>query len=201
MLDVNGISRGPLQPTSLTLKAGACIAIRGVSGSGKSLLLRAIADLDPCDGTVTLDGMRRDDMPATVWRQNVTYVAAQAGWWAETVGAHFDDPDVAAPYFARFGLDPEAIDWPVSRLSSGESQRLALIRAIVQTPKVMLLDEPTSALDPEATAMIEGVLHEKLAAGCGIILVSHDAGQAKRMSPRQFVMRAGKLSEDAAGGA
>jgi len=59
-----------------------------------------------------------------------------------------------------------------------------------------LLDEPTSALDPEATAELEGLMHEKLGAGTSIILVSHDPKQAARMAPeKQFVMEKGVLSE------
>jgi len=59
------------------------------SGAGKSLLLRAIADLDPNEGTVKLDGMLREAVPAPHWRSQVTYVAAEPGWWGDTVQEHF----------------------------------------------------------------------------------------------------------------
>jgi len=196
MLVVENIARKPLEPVSLEVPDGTCIAISGKSGSGKSLLLRAIADLDPATGVVSLDGRSRNDMPATEWRTKVTYVSAQSGWWYDRVGDHFEAPDIAATYLKRVGLDPQAIDWAVSRLSTGEQQRLAFVRAIVQRPRVLLLDEPTSALDPEATAELEGLMHEKLGAGTSIILVSHDPKQAARMAPeKQFVMEKGVLSE------
>lgn len=198
MLVVENIARAPLSPVSLEIPDGTCIAVSGKSGSGKSLLLRAIADLDPASGTVTLDGRNRNAMPATEWRRNVTYVAPQSGWWFDRVGDHFEAPDIAATYLARVGLDAHAVDWPVSRLSTGEQQRLAIVRAMVQSPRVLLLDEPTSALDPEATAEVEGLMHEKIAAGTSIILVSHDPRQAARMAPGgQYVMEKGVLSEKA----
>ena len=88
------------------------------------------------------------------------------------------------------------MSWPADRLSTGERQRLGLLRAIVQNPRVLLLEEPTSALDPEATAKVEGVLREKLDAGVIIIMVTHDAAQAKRLAHRQFVINDGALAEE-----
>ncbi len=171
------------------------MTVRGASGSGKSLFLRALADLDPSTGDVRLDGTARDDMPASDWRRRVTYVAADSGWWTERVGDHFEAPDIAAGYLVRLGFHGDVMSWPVSRLSTGERQRLALLRAMVQNPKVLLLDEPTSALDPEAAAKVESVLHEKLAAGVIIIMVTHDVAQAKRMSEKRYVMEKGTLKE------
>src|SRR3954451_6859003 len=82
MLTVDMLTRLHIS-ASFCLKAGECIALQGSSGVGKSLLLRAIADLDPNDGVVKLDGMPREAMPAPLWRKQVTYVAAEPGWWAE----------------------------------------------------------------------------------------------------------------------
>jgi len=87
------------------------------------------------------------------------------------------------------------MSWPVSRLSTGERQRLALLRAMVQGPRVLLLDEPTSALDPEATAKVESLLHEKIAGGLIAVMVTHDAAQAERMSRQRYEMKDGVLSE------
>ena len=161
------------------------------------MLLRAIADLDPADGEVSLKGVSRADMPAPTWRKRVVYVAAESGWWDATVGDHFENPDIAAGYLVRLGFTDDAMSWPVSRLSTGERQRLALLRAIVLTPEVMLLDEPTSALDPEAAAKVESILHKKRAAGTAIIMVTHDKVQAARMAEHRFVMTAGALEPEA----
>ncbi len=196
MLKIRQLSRAILQPVSLEVAAGSCMTIRGASGSGKSLLLRAIADLDPSDGWVSLDGTDRSAMPAHIWRRKVTYVAADSGWWADRVADHFEAPDIAAGYLLRLGFHGDVMSWPVSRLSTGERQRLALLRAMVQGPRVLLLDEPTSALDPEPTAKVESVLHEKIAAGIVAVIVTHDAAQAKRMSTSAYRMADGQLSED-----
>jgi ABC-type polar amino acid transport system ATPase subunit len=195
MLSIERLSRAILQPITLEVSEGCCVTVRGASGSGKSLFLRALADLDPSTGDVRLDGTARDDMPASDWSRRVTYVAADSGWWTERVGDHFEAPDIAAGYLVRLGFHGDVMSWPVSRLSTGERQRLALLRAMVQNPKVLLLDEPTSALDPEAAAKVESVLHEKLAAGVIIIMVTHDVAQAKRMSEKRYVMEKGTLKE------
>ncbi len=197
MLKIEDLSRAVLKPVSLEVPDGICVAIRGASGSGKSLLLRAIADLDPCTGRVSLDGVERGSMAANEWRRRVTYVAADSGWWTDRVGDHFEYPDIAAGYLVRLGFHGDVMSWPVSRLSTGERQRLALLRAMVQGPRVLLLDEPTSALDPETTAKVESLLHEKINGGIIVVMVTHDARQAARMSGRRFRMQDGVLSEEA----
>lgn len=198
MLVVENLSRPGLAPADLVVPDGTCIAIRGRSGAGKSLLLRAIADLDPSQGRVTLDDQSRNAMSAPAWRRLVTYVAAESGWWTEHVGDHFEAPDIAAGYLVRLGFHGDVMSWPVSRLSSGEKQRLALLRAIVQGPRVMLLDEPTSALDPDATAKVESVLHEKITGGVSIIMVTHDKEQAQRMAEKLYIIEDGKLAAEGA---
>ncbi|MCG8547905.1 MAG: ABC transporter ATP-binding protein [Alphaproteobacteria bacterium] len=182
MLTVRQLTRPGLAPVDLDLADGACVAVTGPSGAGKTLFMRAIADLDPADGTVALDGVERASMPACDWRRRVTYVPAEAGWWADRVRPHYPDWPVAAALAERFLLPPDCGDWTVSRLSTGEKQRLALIRALVQTPRVLLLDEPTSGLDPDATEAVEAALTERLAAGVAILLVTHDAAQAARLA-------------------
>jgi phosphate-transporting ATPase len=156
--------------------------------------MRAIADLDPNEGEVSLSGQSRDSIPAPFWRRWVMYVPAEAGWWADRVGGHFPDPDIAAPLIIRLGLSAEALEWEISRLSTGEKQRLALSRALLASPRVLLLDEPTSGLDPEAAAKVETMLHERLADGVAIMLITHDAKQAERMASKKLRMEAGALT-------
>src|SRR6478736_2635543 len=76
-------------PFDLNLDEGGCAAITGPSGSGKSLFLRMIADLDPNQGEVWLNGNARASMPAPQWRKQATYVSAESGWWADRVIEHF----------------------------------------------------------------------------------------------------------------
>jgi ABC-type iron transport system FetAB ATPase subunit len=180
-------------PFDLSVAAGECIGISGASGAGKSLFLRMIADLDPNQGSVWLDGRERDTFTPPVWRRQVMYVPAESGWWSEQVAAHFTDLAAAGALASRLDLKPELFDGPVLRLSTGEKQRLALIRALLLAPPVLLLDEPTSALDEASQAMTEQLLRERLADGVALLLVSHDRAQAARLGRRQFIMEAGRL--------
>src|SRR5476651_276701 len=137
--------RGPRSgPFDLTAGSGDCIAISGASGSGKTVFLRMVADLDPNTGEIHLDGVSRAAMPAPDWRRRVVYNAAEPGWWHDDVASHFA-PDALA--FARdvaprLGLAAGMLDGALTRLSTGEKQRLALIRALALKPPVLLLDEP-----------------------------------------------------------
>jgi ABC-type iron transport system FetAB ATPase subunit len=178
-------------PFDLAVDAGECIAVAGPSGSGKSLLLRMIADLDPNGGDVWLDGRERGSFPAPAWRLQVIYNAAETGWWSEVVADHFPGPAIqfARTMVPRLGLAPDLLDGAVLRLSTGERQRLALIRALACTPKVLLADEPTGALDQEATALVEAILRERMADGVAIVLVTHNPEQAARLGHRRFRMQ------------
>jgi len=195
VLTVSGLESGVLKPASFAVPAGTCVAVRGPSGSGKSVLLRAIADLDPNRGEVRLGERARSAMPAPEWRRLVTYVAAESGWWADVVGAHFADPARAVPLAEALGLPAEAMGWPVARLSTGERQRLALVRALVQEPAVLLLDEPSGALDAEATARLEEQLRREMARGAAIVLVTHDPAQAGRLATRVLTVEKGMVGE------
>ena len=97
ILQVCDLRTNLLKPASLSLSAGECIAVRGPSGSGKTLLLRAIADLDPNEGLVSLGGRDRSTIAGPEWRRLVGYVPAEPGWWADTVGEHFDEWMAALP--------------------------------------------------------------------------------------------------------
>jgi phosphate-transporting ATPase len=195
MLRVRGLGRKGIRPIDLDLASGECIAVMGPSGAGKTLLLRAIADLDPGAGSVVLDGKKREDVPGPEWRRRVAYLASDSGWWADRVGDHFEDRAAAAAIVTRLGLPSAALDWPVDRLSTGERQRLALARALVRRPRVLLLDEPTSGLDEAARLGVETVLKERLEAGAAILFVTHDSRQARRMARTCLWLEDGGMRE------
>jgi ABC-type lipoprotein export system ATPase subunit len=123
-------------------------------------------------------------------------VAAEAGWWADRVAEHFAPSQLnAARTLAEgLGLKAELFEGLVSRLSTGEKQRLALIRALVLEPPVLLLDEPTSSLDRDSILRTEAVLRARLEAGLILVLVTHDPAQAQRLGDRHYEMRQGRLA-------
>lgn len=195
MLRVENLTVPGLRPVSFSLGTGECLAVRGPSGAGKTLLLRAIADLDPNSGEVLLDGTARQDMTAPLWRRQVGYVPAESGWWADRIGEHFADWPRALPLVQRLGLPAASEDWPVARASTGERARLALVRALMAGPQVLLLDEPTAALDPASAAAVEALVAECREKGLSVLWVSHDAAQAARVSKRWLVIEAGEVRQ------
>jgi phosphate-transporting ATPase len=196
LLSVRGLRTSLLKPASFSLSAGECIAIQGPSGGGKTLLLRAIADLDPNQGDVCLDGRDRTAMSGPEWRRMVGYLPAEPGWWADTVGEHFTDWRAAACIAGDLGVPEEAKDWPIARLSTGERLRLALARALMVEPKVLLLDEPTAALDPASVGAVESLIGARVRAGLAVLWVTHDAEQARRIAVRRFLVSGGQMLEE-----
>lgn len=192
LLQIGNLRTNLIGPINLSLDTGECVAIMGASGSGKSLFLRAVADLDPSAGDLRLNGEERGTIAANEWRRRVGLVPAESGWWSDRVGDHFEPETVAQSLLAKVGL-PQALDWQVMRLSTGERHRLAIARALALKPQVLLLDEPTAALDEPATAMIERLLQEQLDGGVAILLVTHDLQQAKRLAVRTHIMQHGQL--------
>ena len=196
LLQVHDLARPGLACARLTLACGECLAVTGPSGAGKTLLLRAIADLDPSSGDIALAGAPRDRMPAPGWRRQVMLVPAEPAWWAVQVLDHF----YVAPEPAlleRLGFADETLDWAIDRLSTGERQRLALARALVLKPRVLLLDEPTSALDGDSKRAVESLLQEFLAGGGGIIMTTHEPAQAQRLDARTVQVSKGVVQEPA----
>jgi ABC-type iron transport system FetAB ATPase subunit len=172
-------------PFHLRVKAGECVGITGASGSGKSLFLRAVADLDPRDGRVSLDGVAAETVPGHQWRRRVGLLPAESRWWAGRVGDHFKTADER--WLAEMGFEPETMEWSVSRLSSGERQRLGLLRLLAVRPKALLLDEPTANLDGENVRRAERVVAEyRRMFAPPVLWVGHDPEQVRRVADRHL---------------
>ncbi len=187
-----------LGPVSLGLKQHQCLTLTGPSGAGKSLFLRGIADLEPHSGEILLDETACAASAAHEWRRRVGLLPAESHWWFDTVGEHFTEVD--ENLFSTLGFDPEVLHWLVSRLSTGERQRLALLRLLANQPQVLLLDEPTASLDPTNTERVEAVIkHYMSASPVAVIWVSHDAKQRQRVGQQHYVITDGQvLPEDKA---
>ena len=197
MLRVRHINRSGLEPADLDLSQGEIISLSGPSGAGKTLLLRAIADLDPSDGDVSLDGTQREAMTGPDWRSNVMYLAAEPGWWADRAADHFRAPDKIEEQLTRVGLPAEILPRPIADLSTGERQRLAILRTLERSPRVLLLDEPTAALDAAARTAVEKLLTGAADAGTAILFTSHDTSQIARLAHRKLTIEDGRLAGDA----
>lgn len=175
-------------PFSFTVERGGCAALSGPSGCGKTLLLRAIADLDPAEGTVLLDGADRAGIAAPQWRRKVGWLPAESVWWFDVTGAHFrsrwtEDRSRDLQVLEQLGFSPDVLGWRVDRLSTGEKQRLALFRLLLNEPQVLLLDEPTAALDRASVYQAEAVIAEyRRSTGAAVVWVSHDPEQIGRIA-------------------
>ncbi|MCL4764863.1 MAG: ATP-binding cassette domain-containing protein [Hyphomicrobiaceae bacterium] len=194
MLRVEKLKVGRLPPLSFAVAGAECLSIEGPSGSGKSRLLRAVADLDDAQGYVFLEGAERREMPAPEWRRRVRYIASEPGWWAATGREHFPAGAGQGSRLERLldalGLDARLLDQPIGRLSTGERLRLALARGLMDEPRVLLLDEPTAALDAQSTALVDELIKFQLLAGRAVLLVSHDPAEIARLAHQRLQLGA-----------
>jgi putative ABC transport system ATP-binding protein len=218
---LQGVSRrydaGPpaLDEVSLTVAPGEALAILGPSGSGKSTLLNLIAGLDkPDSGTVLVNGVRVDKLGE----------AASARYRRATVGMVFqffnllDDLNVfdnvvlpaqlagvaraectarATGLLTTLGIDRHARAYP-GRLSGGERQRVAVARALMNRPALLLADEPTGALDTASGADVRQLLTALHDDGQTIVLVTHDRSLAQQCATRTIQVVDGRITSDTA---
>ncbi|MDT0345912.1 ABC transporter ATP-binding protein [Streptomyces litchfieldiae] len=221
LIEIREVSRGyddgppALRNASLTVAAGEAVAILGPSGSGKSTLLNLIAGLDrPNSGTVTVDGVRVDELgeaAAARYRRsrigmvfqffnllddltvtdNVVLPAQLAGM------ARGEAHRRAAELLETLGIDRHARAYP-GRLSGGERQRVAVARALMNRPALLLADEPTGALDTAAGEDVCGLLTDLNADGQTVVVVTHDLGLARSCTRRTIQLVDGRVSADLA---
>ncbi len=189
--DLRFHGRGPI---TFHLDPGSCVGLTGPSGVGKSLLLRALADLDPHHGTVSLDGCQAAAFTGPQWRRRVGFLPAASQWWHVTVADYFQGD--WASLIAPSGLPADIGQWPIHRLSTGERQRLAILRLLSHHPHVLLLDEPTANLDRENAHRMATLIREDLRARQATALwVSHDLDLLGRVAHRRLAWRGAVLDE------
>lgn len=189
MLRVDTLRIESLLTASFALPAGSITTLDGPSGSGKTRLLRAIADLDATSGTVELHGQSRETWSGPDWRRQVAMVAAEPRWWFATAAEHL--PGIDEMTLSKLQLKPDALTRPIKQLSTGERQRLNLLRACARDPAVLLLDEPTSALDRAAELAVEAFIRQPTQRA--ILWVSHDPEQIERITDQRLVIRSGEV--------
>jgi ABC-type iron transport system FetAB ATPase subunit len=177
-------------PYSFQINPGHVAGLQGASGAGKTLLLRAIADLDPNQGQVRLGDIICSRVPAPQWRKTVAMLPAESFWWFDMVGDHFQASSrLVNENLQQLGFEPDVLNWEVSRLSTGEKQRLAIVRLLQNRPRALLLDEPTASLDAAnidrtETMLVEYCRQEQVP----LLWVSHDPGQLERVADMEFFL-------------
>jgi ABC-type iron transport system FetAB ATPase subunit len=191
MLRLEELKIPNVEPVNLTIEPGECMGLSGESGSGKTRLLRAIADMDEHGGQVYEENIAQDQVKAHEWRRRVMLLPAESQWWFDTVEQHFS---AQAKYIEALGFGQEVLGWNISRCSSGEKQRLSILRMLSNCPRVLLLDEPTANLDSSNIARVEDLIRSFLSEHNAVaIWVSHDASQLERVSQQQCHLTDGKL--------
>jgi putative ABC transport system ATP-binding protein len=219
VIELRGVTRrydeGPpaLHDVSLTVKPGESVAVLGPSGSGKSTLLNLIAGLDrPDEGTVTVAGTRIETLGEAA---SAKFRRARIGLVfqffnllddltvldnvllpAQLAGApQRESREHAAGLLDSLGIARHADAYP-GRLSGGERQRVAVARALVNRPALLLADEPTGALDTASGDDVRHLLNDLHDSGQTIVLVTHDLRLARDCATRTIGMRDGRAEEE-----
>ena len=192
-----------LDDVSFDLSAAGCTVVMGANGAGKSLFLRLVHGiLAPDAGAVTWAGT-----PAQQCRSSRGFVFQSTPVLRRSVAANVEiaasgdrkaRAAATASALERVGLTSRGSQ-PAATLSGGEKQRMALARALVAAPRLILLDEPSASLDRRATERFEAILTEIRAEGVGIILATHDLFQAKRLADHVLLFSEGRLVDQADG--
>ena len=172
--------------------------ILGPNGAGKSLLLRVLHGLTlPQGGRITFPrNLGQQKHQAIVFQRPVLLRRSVMENVAFALRARGTDRnqsrDIAGHWLERAGLGDLA-DAPARRLSGGEQQRLAMVRALACDPKLIFLDEPCANLDPRASVQIEHLIKSAVASGVKVIMVTHDQAQARRLGGEFILMHQGQI--------
>jgi polar amino acid transport system ATP-binding protein len=200
-----------LDDVSLTVDEHEVVALIGASGSGKSTLLRCINLLTRIDdGIIRLDGeditdpranpdevRRRIGMvfqsynlfPHMTVLDNITLAPTRVHRRARAQAR-----EQAREWLGRVGLAEKSDSYP-DRLSGGQQQRVAIVRALVNEPRLLLLDEVTSALDPELVGEVLSMIRDLKTEGMTMVLATHEMGFAKQVADRVAFLDGGKVLE------
>jgi len=204
-IEVQGVTRlfgasVALRSVSVDFTTGPITFVQGPNGAGKSTLLSIVGTaLKPSRGTVLYapHGASRQEA-----RRHIGWVAHDSHCYGELSGR--ENVEFAARIH---GLDPAPAwravcarvqaerfaDQAVSTLSRGQRQRIALARALVHTPSVLLLDEPLTGLDAASVQRMEKILLEERDRGTIVIVINHTAGMAERLEGRKIFMQQGRI--------
>jgi putative ABC transport system ATP-binding protein len=188
-----------LHGVSLSVAPAAVTVLAGPSGAGKSTLLRLGNRLEvPSAGSVRFRGQDSAVIDSRELRRRVGMVFQKPVPFAGSVrtnlqvGAPQASDEELARTLERVGLEASVLDRVADDLSGGEAQRMCIARTLLTQPEVILMDEPTSALDHENRLGIEQLAKELAQEGIGILWVSHDLSQVRRIADHAVVLIDGR---------
>jgi heme exporter protein A len=201
-----GKSFGPtpvLRDLDVTVEAGRGVAVIGGNGAGKSTLVRLLAGLSaPSTGIAMILGAPARSLGAPLRRrlgllthQSFLYPNLTARENLEFYATLYGLPDrraVAGEWLERVGL-AAAGDTRIRGFSRGMEQRLALARALLAAPDVLLLDEPFSGLDADGAALAASAIHQALVRGCAVLTTAHSPDTMEEMGFEVFILDRGRL--------
>lgn len=198
--------RALVDAVSLTLAPGGITCVMGPNGAGKSLLIRLLHGLlAPTSGDIVWAGRSTDRMirrrQAMVFQRPVLLrrsVRANVDYALKARDVPRSDRSARVNEALANGRLDHLAEAAARRLSGGEQQRLALIRALVTDPDVLFLDEPTSSLDPASTHEIETLVQNAAGSGIKVVMITHDRGQAARLANDVVFLNRGRLVEHSA---
>tara|TARA_B100001057_G_C22794510_1_gene929037 strand:- start:216 stop:932 length:717 start_codon:yes stop_codon:yes gene_type:complete len=181
---------------NLDLKAPSMIL--GPNGAGKSVFLRLLHGLvQPDQGNIRFPEAYRDKSAQSMVFQRPVLLRrtalANVAFPLQARGMSKADATQLAKTWMTHAELEKHFSSPARRLSGGEQQRLALARALALSPKVLLLDEPCAHLDPNAIVKVESMINSAIEAGVKVIMVTHDAAQAKRLGDELILMHRGEV--------
>jgi heme exporter protein A len=200
-----------LAGVDLTVESGETLALLGPNGAGKTTLLRVLALLlRPGGGHLSVFGVPAPAAPPAL-RRRIGYLGHESLCYPDLSGVenlafYARLFAVAAPaarvaeLLAWAGLEAVARR-PVRTYSRGMGQRLGLARALLHAPDLLLLDEPFSGLDPQAVLALQERLAELRAAGCAVVLTTHDLERAVPVATRLAILHRGRIAWTHEGGA
>ncbi|MCP6760259.1 MAG: ATP-binding cassette domain-containing protein [Fischerella sp. CENA71] len=190
---------------SFQLFAGEQVAVVGASGSGKSLLLRALAGLDPVQaGQIIFQGQPINSYFMPTYRSQIIYLHQRPALWEGTVEENLQqvyrlavhrhqvyNRELILNYLHLLQKTPEFLQRPVSALSGGEAQIVAFLRALQLSPSVLLLDEPTASLDAITAQSLEALVTvwQNEQPYRAYFWTSHDPTQLERVTNRQITLK------------
>lgn len=178
-----------LNDINLSIEEGEFVTITGPSGSGKSTLLKIMASMvSQTAGSIVYQGKRLDEYDPIAYRKEVSYCFQTAVLFGKTVQENLSFPyeirqetfnsEKAAAYLMKVGLNKTYLTKNINDLSGGEKQRIALVRNLLITPKVLLLDEVTSALDAENQLIVRHLIREmNQTEGITVLWVTHNTDE------------------------